>query len=110
MVIGITGDQEKEKLREFFSNNYSFKFIDVDEIFSDTFRLVLFEKLSDCSDISFVEEVLNLADRNDRIKIHRNSREDKVKTGEIHMMELIKIRRFHTGQVIAEGFFKAVFE
>ena len=41
MVIGITGDQEKEKLREFFSNNYSFKFIDVDEIFSDTLKNIL---------------------------------------------------------------------
>ena len=41
MVIGITGDQEKEKLRKIFSDNYSFKFIDVDEIFSDTLKNIL---------------------------------------------------------------------
>lgn len=43
MVIGITGDQEKEKLRKIFSDNYSFKFIDVDEIFSDTLKNILKE-------------------------------------------------------------------
>lgn len=41
MVIGITGDQEKEKLRKFFSDNYSFKFVDVDEIFSDVLKNML---------------------------------------------------------------------
>lgn len=43
MVIGITGDQEKEKLRKFFSDNYSFKFVDVDEIFSDVLKNMLKE-------------------------------------------------------------------
>ena len=38
MVIGIIGDQEKEKLRKFFSDNYSFKFVDVDEILSDILK------------------------------------------------------------------------
>ena len=43
MVTGITGDQEKEKLRKFFSDNYSFKFVDVDEIFSDVLKNMLKE-------------------------------------------------------------------
>ena len=43
MVIGIIGDQEKEKLRKFFSDNYSFKFVDVDEILSDILKNMLKE-------------------------------------------------------------------
>lgn len=78
MVIGITGNSEKEKLEKFFSDNYSFNYVDVDEIFSEIL-IKLFKnnenmKINWKSNTSLILKIRNEVD--DRISAILNSIKD----------------------------------